>query len=110
MPHIEELRKRINVKPFFYQVRSAPTIAADISTKTTYIRKIRVHNRAGQSRTITIKDRQGTPFEMYDAVTVTKKELRGDDWPFCPEQLTDGINIVASGADVAVTIEGFIDE
>lgn len=93
-------------KEFRYRNRSVPASGpggTDITTKTTYVTSIRVHNRTGTAATLTIRDKDTTPFEYYTTISIAPNSIEN-------ERINDGnkfvsgINLFAGTAD-ALTIE-----
>ena len=103
MPHLYGIR--LPDKEFRYRSRSVPGSATDISTDTTWVTSIRIANRTGSAATITLTDKDGTPFEYYTAVSVPANGVVNERIA-TPLKFVGGISITAGTAD-ALTAEIF---
>jgi hypothetical protein len=98
---------------FRYRNRAVLATPVDIVAETVYVTSIRVHNRTATSATISIKDKDGTPFEYYEAVPVAGNSIVNEriaaglsHAPGAAIKFVGGITIQAGTAD-ALTIEVF---
>jgi len=104
MAYIDDVKQK---KRFEYINRAAPNSATDITTKTTYVTKIRIANR-GAISTFTLADKSSTPVEKYEAVSIGANSVSSDVMSDNPEKFEGGITLTAGDADrLSVTIEGF---
>ena len=98
---------------FRYRSRAVSDTPADITTHTVYVTSIRVHNRTGTAATFTLSDRDTTPFEYYEAVSVAGNTVFNErvatgspGQPGAALKFVDGITIAAGTAD-SLTVEIF---
>ena len=103
MPNI--LGIQLPDKEFRYRNRSVPNSGTDISAKTTWVTSIRIQNRTGGAATITLVDKDTTPFEYYTAVSVPANTVFNERIA-APLKFVGGITITAGSAN-ALTAEIF---
>lgn len=92
-------------KELRYRSRSVPDSATDITTKSGYVTSIRFCNRSGTAATITLEDKDTTPFEFYEAVSIAANSVSNERIS-TPLRFVGGLSIQAGTAD-AITAEIF---
>jgi hypothetical protein len=75
-----------------------PAVAADLTTKDTWVEQIVVANKTGAAATFTVVDKAGTPKTLVPTVSLPANSLTVMSFPK-PVKMTGGVNWVAGTAD-----------
>src|ERR1044072_1207580 len=87
-------------------IQVVPNVAADVTTKDTYLQQMSIANVGAAAATLTVKDKQSTPRYVFNALTVEPNTIVIIAWPQAIE-LRGGLNWVASDAtSIQVALEG----
>jgi len=78
-----------------------PNSAADLTTTDTWIFQIVVANKTASAVTFTVKDKQSTPRELFDAVSLPADSITVAAFPEGVKMI-GGINWVAGTADALI--------
>lgn len=105
MPTI--LGRAVPDKEFSHRERDVPNTPTDRATVDTWVHQIRIVNRTAGAITFTLKDKDSTPFEFYDAVSIDANSVSTERLP-TPLKFTGGITVEASAATgLNLIIEGW---
>lgn len=85
---------------------AVPAVAADVTTTDTVIYQISITNTTAGALTLTIKDKAGTPSELFEAVSIAANTTYVAAFPF-GEHMVGGVNWVASGVGLKARIFGY---
>lgn len=85
---------------------AVPAVAADVVAKDAIIYQITVANTTAGALTFTVQDKDGTPSEVMDAVSIAANTTYVIAFPF-GEPMVGGINWVASGVGLKASIYGY---
>ena len=92
---------------FHVQVRDVPDSSTEVTASTTWITDIWISNRTASAITVTVEDKQGTPYELLEAVLIGANTIEYAHF-VTPFKMTDGIDHEASvAAGLNITYRGW---
>jgi len=82
-------------------LKVVPNSAADLTTTDTWIFQIVVANKTGSAVTFTVKDKQSTPLELFNAVSLAANSITVAAFPEGVKMI-GGVNWVAGTASALI--------
>lgn len=95
------------LRQFEVVAKAVPNAAlTDESTKTVYLKWLRIANTTGGALTFTVQDRQGTPKELFKTVSLAANSTVLITYNESSEKMTSGISWQASGTGLVGAMYG----